>query len=56
MIEDPLSEKLLWKEFRTGETILVDVGRRHRRRARVQRDRGLRATDRRARGLGPGAD
>jgi ATP-dependent Clp protease ATP-binding subunit ClpC len=24
-IEDPLSEKLLWKEFRTGETILVDV-------------------------------
>jgi ATP-dependent Clp protease ATP-binding subunit ClpC len=25
MIEDPLSEKLLWKEFRTGETILVDV-------------------------------
>ncbi len=25
MIEDPLSEKLLWKEFRTGETILVDA-------------------------------
>jgi ATP-dependent Clp protease ATP-binding subunit ClpC len=25
MIEDPLSEKLLWKEFRTGESILVDV-------------------------------
>jgi ATP-dependent Clp protease ATP-binding subunit ClpC len=25
MIEDPLSERLLWKEFRAGETILVDV-------------------------------
>jgi ATP-dependent Clp protease ATP-binding subunit ClpB len=24
-IEDPLSEKLLWKEFRVGETIIVDV-------------------------------
>jgi ATP-dependent Clp protease ATP-binding subunit ClpC len=25
MVEDPLSEKLLWKEFRSGETILIDV-------------------------------
>ena len=25
MIEDPLSERLLWKEFRVGETIVVDV-------------------------------
>jgi ATP-dependent Clp protease ATP-binding subunit ClpC len=25
LVEDPLSEKLLWKEFRAGETILVDV-------------------------------
>jgi ATP-dependent Clp protease ATP-binding subunit ClpC len=25
MVEDPLSEKLLWKEFRAGETIIVDV-------------------------------
>jgi ATP-dependent Clp protease ATP-binding subunit ClpC len=25
MIEDPLSEKILWKEFRAGETIVVDV-------------------------------
>ncbi|HWW53556.1 MAG TPA: AAA family ATPase, partial [Acidimicrobiales bacterium] len=25
MIEDPLSERLLWKEFRAGETIIVDV-------------------------------
>ena len=25
LIEDPLSEKLLWKEFRVGETIVVDV-------------------------------
>ncbi len=25
MIEDPLAEKLLWKEFRVGETIVVDV-------------------------------
>jgi ATP-dependent Clp protease ATP-binding subunit ClpC len=24
MIEDPLSERLLWKEFRVGETIVVD--------------------------------
>jgi ATP-dependent Clp protease ATP-binding subunit ClpC len=24
MVEDPLSEKLLWKEFRSGETILID--------------------------------
>ena len=25
LVEDPLSEKLLWKEFRAGETVLVDV-------------------------------
>ena len=25
LVEDPLAEKLLWKEFRAGETILVDV-------------------------------
>src|SRR5881398_1991343 len=25
MVEDPLSEKLLWKEFRAGETIIVDA-------------------------------
>jgi ATP-dependent Clp protease ATP-binding subunit ClpC len=24
-VEDPLSEKILWKEFRVGETIIVDV-------------------------------
>jgi ATP-dependent Clp protease ATP-binding subunit ClpC len=24
-IEDPLSEKILWKEFRVGETIIVDL-------------------------------
>jgi hypothetical protein len=26
LVEDPLSERLLWKEFRAGETIIVDVG------------------------------
>jgi ATP-dependent Clp protease ATP-binding subunit ClpC len=25
MVEDPLSEKLLWKEFKAGQTIIVDV-------------------------------
>ncbi len=25
LIEDPLSEKILWKEFQAGETIIVDV-------------------------------
>jgi ATP-dependent Clp protease ATP-binding subunit ClpC len=25
MIEDPLSERILWKEFRVGQTIIVDV-------------------------------
>jgi ATP-dependent Clp protease ATP-binding subunit ClpC len=25
LIEDPLSEKILWKEYRVGETIIVDV-------------------------------
>ncbi len=26
LIEDPLSERLLWKQYRAGETIIVDVG------------------------------
>jgi ATP-dependent Clp protease ATP-binding subunit ClpC len=26
LVEDPLSERLLWKEFRAGQTIVVDVG------------------------------
>jgi ATP-dependent Clp protease ATP-binding subunit ClpC len=25
MVEDPLAEKLLWKEFRAGETVMVDA-------------------------------
>jgi ATP-dependent Clp protease ATP-binding subunit ClpC len=25
MVEDPLSEKILWKEFHAGETIIVDT-------------------------------
>jgi ATP-dependent Clp protease ATP-binding subunit ClpC len=25
LVEDPLSERILWKEFRAGETIMVDV-------------------------------
>jgi ATP-dependent Clp protease ATP-binding subunit ClpC len=25
LVEDPLSEKLLWKEFKAGETVIVDV-------------------------------
>jgi ATP-dependent Clp protease ATP-binding subunit ClpC len=25
LIEDPLSEKILWKEFRVGETVIVDA-------------------------------
>ncbi len=25
MVEDPLSEKILWKEFRAGDTVIVDV-------------------------------
>jgi len=25
MVEDPLAERILWKEFRAGETIIVDV-------------------------------
>ncbi len=25
MVEDPLSEKLLWKEFKAGTTIIVDA-------------------------------
>jgi ATP-dependent Clp protease ATP-binding subunit ClpC len=25
MVEDPLSERILWKEFRVGETIVIDV-------------------------------
>ncbi len=26
MVEDPLSEKILWKEYHAGETVLVDAG------------------------------
>jgi ATP-dependent Clp protease ATP-binding subunit ClpC len=25
LVEDPLSEKLLWKEFRAGQTIIIDA-------------------------------
>ena len=25
LVEDPLAEKLLWKEFKAGQTIIVDV-------------------------------
>jgi hypothetical protein len=25
LVEDPLSEKLLWKEFKAGQTIIVDA-------------------------------
>ena len=25
LVEDPLSEKILWKEFHAGETIIVDA-------------------------------
>jgi ATP-dependent Clp protease ATP-binding subunit ClpC len=25
LVEDPISERLLWKEFRAGQTIVVDV-------------------------------
>jgi ATP-dependent Clp protease ATP-binding subunit ClpC len=25
LVEDPLSERILWKEFRVGETIVVDL-------------------------------
>ena len=25
MVEDPLSERILWKEFRAGETVIVDA-------------------------------
>jgi hypothetical protein len=25
MVEDPLSEKVLWKEFRAGQTVMVDA-------------------------------
>ena len=25
LVEDPLSEKLLWREFKAGETIIVDA-------------------------------
>ena len=37
LVEDPLSEKLLWKEFRAGQTIIVDA---QRRRDRVRGRRG----------------
>ncbi|MFP5351986.1 MAG: NDP-hexose 4-ketoreductase, partial [Actinomycetota bacterium] len=26
LIEDPISEKILWKEYEAGEIIIVDVG------------------------------
>jgi ATP-dependent Clp protease ATP-binding subunit ClpC len=25
LVEDPLSERLLWKQFRAGETVIVDA-------------------------------
>jgi ATP-dependent Clp protease ATP-binding subunit ClpC len=25
MVEDPLSERILWKEYRAGDTIIVDA-------------------------------
>src|SRR5207248_4013880 len=25
MVEDPMSERILWKEFRAGETVIVDA-------------------------------
>ncbi len=46
LVEDPLSEKILWKEFRAGETIIVDVehGPRGRRAGhRVPLHRGTAA-------------
>ena len=46
-VEDALSEKILWKEFHAGETIVVDAdGRRHR----LPHDRGDRAAAGRAGG------
>ena len=36
LVEDPLAEKLLYKEFRAGETIIVDA---RRRRDRLRGDR-----------------
>jgi ATP-dependent Clp protease ATP-binding subunit ClpC len=27
LVEDPMSEKILWKEFRAGETVIVDIER-----------------------------
>ena len=50
MVEDHLSERILWKEFRAGETILVDVetitpgDRRVRRREGCSATGGRRAT------------
>ncbi|HEV3363015.1 MAG TPA: NDP-hexose 4-ketoreductase, partial [Acidimicrobiia bacterium] len=26
LVEDPISEKILWKEYEAGDTIIVDVG------------------------------
>ncbi len=26
LVEDPVSEKILWKEYEAGDTIIVDVG------------------------------
>ena len=27
LVEDPISEKILWKEYEAGDTIVVDVGK-----------------------------
>jgi ATP-dependent Clp protease ATP-binding subunit ClpC len=27
LVEDPLSEKILWKEYEAGDTIIVDVAK-----------------------------
>ena len=38
LVEDPLSERILWKEFRVGETIVVDVRRSRPSRRRAAAD------------------
>ena len=52
LVEDPLSERLLWKEFRAGETIIVDAEVDPESPGRdghhLPRHRGLRAPARRA--------
>ena len=55
-VEDPLSEKILWKEFHAGETIVVDAERRGDRVPLDRRRRtaaGRAAAARGARGSGP---